>query len=81
MLKCVGAHILLEFYTLFLTRFRNYKIALPPQTKTYKGRLPQIDKHQRQSPFTRLFFILRHLALLSISLMFLGLWISAPRGD
>jgi hypothetical protein len=26
-------HILQEFYTLFLTRFRTYKIALPPQTK------------------------------------------------
>jgi hypothetical protein len=26
-------HILQEFYTLFLTRFRTYKIATPPQTK------------------------------------------------
>jgi hypothetical protein len=26
-------HILQEFYTLLLTRFRTYKIALPPQTK------------------------------------------------
>ncbi len=26
-------HILQEFYTLFLTRFRTYKIASPPQTK------------------------------------------------
>jgi hypothetical protein len=26
-------HILQEFYTLFLTRFRTYKIALPSQTK------------------------------------------------
>jgi hypothetical protein len=32
-LSCVGDHILQEFNTLFLTRFRNYKIALPPQTK------------------------------------------------
>jgi hypothetical protein len=26
-------HFLQEFYTLFLTRFRTYKIASPPQTK------------------------------------------------
>jgi hypothetical protein len=26
-------HILQEFYTLFLTRFKTYKIASPPQTK------------------------------------------------
>jgi hypothetical protein len=32
-LKCTVDHILQEFYTLFLTRFRTYKIALPPQTK------------------------------------------------
>ena len=31
--KCTVDHILQEFYTLFLTRFRTYKIALPPQTK------------------------------------------------
>jgi hypothetical protein len=33
MLKCTVDHILQEFYTLFLTRFRTYKIASPPQTK------------------------------------------------
>ncbi len=33
-LSCVVDHILQEFYTLFLTRFRTYKIASPPQTKT-----------------------------------------------
>jgi hypothetical protein len=35
-LSCVGDHILQEFNsnTLFLTRFRTYKIALPSQTKT-----------------------------------------------
>jgi hypothetical protein len=33
-LSCVGDHILQELNTLFLTRFRTYKIALPPQTKT-----------------------------------------------
>ncbi len=32
-LKCTVDHILQEFGTLFLTRFRTYKIASPPQTK------------------------------------------------
>ena len=32
-LKCIVDHILQEFYTLFLTRFRTYKIASPPLTK------------------------------------------------
>jgi hypothetical protein len=32
-LKCTVDHILQEFYTLFLTRFRTHKIATPPQTK------------------------------------------------
>ncbi len=32
-LKCTVDHILQEFYTLFLTRFRTYKIASPPKTK------------------------------------------------
>jgi hypothetical protein len=32
-LNCVVDHILQEFYTLFLTGFRTYKIASPPQTK------------------------------------------------
>jgi hypothetical protein len=32
-LKCTEDHILQEFYTLFLTRFRTYKITSPPQTK------------------------------------------------
>jgi hypothetical protein len=36
----------------YLTRFRTYKIALPPQTKTYEGRWPQIDKHMPPSPLT-----------------------------
>jgi hypothetical protein len=30
MLNCAVDHILQEFYTLFLTRFRIYKIATPP---------------------------------------------------
>jgi hypothetical protein len=32
-LNCIVDHILQEFYTLFLTRFRTYKIASPPQKK------------------------------------------------
>ncbi len=32
-LSCVVDHILQEFNTLFLTRFKTYKIATPPQTK------------------------------------------------
>jgi hypothetical protein len=32
-INCVVDHILQEFYTLFLTRFRTYKIASPPHTK------------------------------------------------
>jgi hypothetical protein len=30
---CAVDYILQEFYTLFLTRFRTYKIASPPPTK------------------------------------------------
>jgi hypothetical protein len=33
-LSCVVDHILQEFNSLFLTRFRTYKIATPPQTET-----------------------------------------------
>ncbi len=33
MLNCTVEHILQEFYTLFLTRFKTYKIASPPHTK------------------------------------------------
>ncbi len=33
-LSCAGDHILQEFDALFLTRFRTYKISLPPQPKT-----------------------------------------------
>ncbi len=32
-LNCTVDHILQEFYSLFLTRFRTYKIVSPPQTK------------------------------------------------
>jgi hypothetical protein len=37
-LSCVGDHILQEFNTLYLTRFRTYEIVRPPQTKTYQGK-------------------------------------------
>jgi hypothetical protein len=47
----VGDHILQEFKTLNLTRFRTYKIAKPPQTITQEGRGPQTDKYLPQSPF------------------------------
>jgi hypothetical protein len=43
-LSPVRVHILQEFNTLSPTRLRIYKIARPPQTKTYEGRLPQTDK-------------------------------------
>jgi hypothetical protein len=32
-LSCVGDHILQEFITLFLTRFRTYKFATPTPNK------------------------------------------------
>ncbi len=38
LLNPVGDHILVKFNTLYLTRFRTYKIARPSQTKTQKGR-------------------------------------------
>ncbi len=37
-LSLVGDHILQEFNTLYLTRFRTYKIARPLQTITQEGR-------------------------------------------
>ncbi len=44
-LKCPVDHILQEFYTLFLTRFRTYKISTPPQTKvTSKDDIKGIDR-------------------------------------
>ncbi len=55
MLSPVGDHILQKFDTLYLTRFRTYKIARPPKQKL-GGREPQTDKHLPQSPFTGKFF-------------------------
>ncbi len=37
-------------YTVYLTRFRTYKIVLPPQTKTWEGRGPQ-----RETPTAKSF--------------------------
>jgi hypothetical protein len=43
-LSCVGDHILQEFNTLYLTRFRTCKIALPPKQNPRRGRgLRQIN--------------------------------------
>jgi hypothetical protein len=64
-LSPVGGHILQEFYHLYLTRFRTYKIARSPQTKTREGRGPQKDKNLPQSPYRGKFFRLRHFALVS----------------
>jgi hypothetical protein len=44
-----GEH-LQESYTVYLTRFRTYKIALPPQTKTEEVRGPQTDEHLPPGP-------------------------------
>jgi hypothetical protein len=40
-----------ELYTMYLTRFWTYKIAVQPQRKTWEGRGPQTDKHLQQSSF------------------------------
>ncbi len=50
-LSCVVDHILLEFNTLFLTKFRTYKIARPPQTRTSRmgGGLGQINTCRKVS--------------------------------
>jgi hypothetical protein len=55
-LSPVGDNIPQEFNTLYLARFRTYKIARPPQTKILEGRGAQTDKHQPQSPVTGKFF-------------------------
>jgi hypothetical protein len=52
----VGDHILQELNAQFLTRFRNYKIALPPQTKPRRIGGSRTDKLLPQSPFTGQFF-------------------------
>jgi hypothetical protein len=49
-LSYVGDHILQKFNTLFLTRFRNYKIALPSQDKNRGGKGFQTDNTCRKVP-------------------------------
>jgi hypothetical protein len=50
MLSCVVNYILQEINPLYLTRFRTYRIARPPnETKTLEGRGPQTDKHAAKS--------------------------------
>jgi hypothetical protein len=64
----VGDHILQKFNTLYLTRFRTYKIARTTQTRG--GGLRQI-KTCHLSPLQINLFRWRHFALLSISLIFI----------
>jgi hypothetical protein len=56
-LSCVGDHILQEFNTLFLTRFRTYKIALTPRKQKPRrgGGLRQINTC-RKVPLQVIFF-------------------------
>jgi hypothetical protein len=65
-LSPVGDNILQEFNTLYLTRFRTFKIARPPQTKTYEGRdFGQINAF-RKVPLQVNIFRRRHFALVSL---------------
>ncbi len=57
MFSPVGDHFVQEVNTLYLTRFRTYTIARPPQTKTYEGRGPHTNKHLPQCPFTGQFLL------------------------
>ncbi len=57
-----------KFNTLFLIRFKTYKIATPPQTKTQDGR---VLRHCHKVLLLVNFFRQQHLTLLSISLIFL----------
>ncbi len=67
MLKCTVDHILLEFYTLFLTRFR---IASPPQTKmTSKDDIKGLVSLK----FLRQWCILIHLCTMFINAGLYGL--------
>jgi hypothetical protein len=71
----VGVSSPLGDHILYLTRFRTYKIVRLPQTKNEEERGPQTDKHLPQSTFTGKLFKWRHFALLSISLIFLRLFL------
>ncbi len=61
-----GDHILQEFNTLYLTKFRTYKIVRPLQTKPRRGR--QINTC-RKVPLQVNTFRWRHFALVSIQLI------------
>ncbi len=52
-LSPVGDHILQEFNTLYLIRFRTYKIARPPQTKTCLRKINTYCKVPLQVNFLR----------------------------
>jgi hypothetical protein len=55
-LNCAVDHILQEFYSLFLTRFRTYKIASPPQTKiTSKDDMKGLVSLKFLRPWTEVF--------------------------
>ncbi len=51
-LSLVGDHILQEFYTLYVSRFRTYKIACQPQNKILEGGGPPAYNQLPESPFT-----------------------------
>ncbi len=69
LLSPVGANILQEFNTLYLTRFRTYKIARPPITKTWRGGgLRQVTTCRKVSLQVN-FFRWRHFALVSVKLI------------
>ncbi len=58
-----GKH-LQELFTVYLTRFRIYKIALPLKQKTEKGRVPHTDIYLPPSPFTGQFLGLESISYL-----------------
>ncbi len=68
----VGGYTLQEFNTLYLTRFRTYKIARPPLFNNSGGGLRQINT-LRKVPLQVNFLDDDIFALLSISLIFLRL--------
>ncbi len=72
-IRVCGEH-LQELYTVYFTRFRTYKIALPLQTKTEQGRGPQTGKHLPPNPFPGLFLRQDNLKCL-VSLQLFGPWV------
>ncbi len=69
-----GCWVLLETICCIF-RFRTYKMARLPQTKNEEERGPQTDKHLPQNTFTNKHFKWRNFTLLSISLIFLRLFL------